>query len=154
MRGFAKIVTRVSAGHLTALLGTAATCLSTSLTMVVFVLSAFGCARTADICTYAAKLFDELRPTAHELDRHRAGKRAVVIQADARGRVRNVRFAKAGLRTVFAFLNTLMTGVDARFVAIGDSWLPPSGNERFGRENGIAKHIPNRCIWRSFAKNT
>ena len=92
--------------------------LRAALAVIVFVLFALRRAGVADIRADPADFFGELRASAHEHDRHRAGERAIVIQADTVRHVRDVRLAKAGVCTVFAFLGTLMTGVDTGFVQL------------------------------------
>ncbi len=81
--------------------------------MIVLVLPAFVAAGLADFGTHAADVVGELRTAAHKAGRRPAHDRTVVIEMNAAGNVRDVRFAEAGRLAVLASAGTADARLDA-----------------------------------------
>jgi hypothetical protein len=106
--------------HLTALLGTPAARLGTTLTVVGLVPRTLIPAGVADFGAKATEFASELRAPAHERRRSPADLGTIAVEPDAFGHHCYVGFTQTGVGTMFASLGAFDTGRDAgRILFVG-----------------------------------
>lgn len=104
--------------HLSALIGTVSTGLSTLLAMIRFVLFTLVRTSITQFSTQFANCIGELRASAHQCGRCPADFRTISVGFNAVCHLGDIRFTQTRVRTMLARLSTFNTCIDTRFVIL------------------------------------